>query len=261
MRRYLRLLPGLFILPLAVLVALPQLWRCQRIDQSDEFVRLTVGPVEVFVSRDTPPALARQLRADIARAQGRIRSFWGGQQGRATLIYCPSAEQYGRYSAGGEGAGASLGTPWGRSFVVLGPDGGNADVIAHELCHDELYARLGWWTLRRQVPQWFNEGLALLVDYRFTDPADPTRRFRDERDEWRFRSLNQQTLPALTDLESAREFFDGDGERVTLAYLTAGLTVSAWLTRNGPTAPRRLADALASGTDFGSAYRMAGAGK
>ncbi|WP_332368176.1 hypothetical protein [Spirosoma telluris] len=49
--------------------------------------------------------------------------------------------------------------PWGASYLILGPDGNNTDVIAHELCHDELFARLGWWRVKRQIPQWFNEGL------------------------------------------------------------------------------------------------------
>ncbi len=254
MRRVIRLLPGFLMLPLAVLVALPQLWHCETIGQDDDFLKQTVGSAEVFISRDTPPAQQQQLRADIERAQARIRTFWGQQRGRAVLIYCHSPAQYSRYCAGGEGAGCSLGMPWGHSFVVLGPEGGNPDVMAHEFCHDELYTRLGWWTLKRQVPQWFNEGLALLVDYRFTDPTNITRRFRESRDEWRFRSMGQQTLPPLSELESARQFFGGNGDRVTLAYLISGLTVADWLTRAGPAAPRHLTDTLANGGDFTSVY-------
>ncbi len=254
--RLIRLWPILFIIPVAMLVALPQLWRCEAIGQSDAFVRLRVGSAVVFVSRDTPPVRQRQLWADIRLAQARIQSFWGQQRGQAVLIYCHSSTQYGRYCAGGEGAGCSLGMPWGHSFVVLGPDGGNPDVIAHELCHDELYARLGWWTLKRQVPQWFNEGLALLVDYRFTDPANLTQRYRDSRDEWRFRTMGQQTLPALTELESAQQFFGGSAERAMLAYLVAGLTVSTWRVQAGPAAPQQLTEAVADGGDFAKIYQQ-----
>ncbi|MCC1482229.1 hypothetical protein [Roseibaca sp. Y0-43] len=50
-------------------------------------------------------------------------------------------------------------------FVFVYPDGATATILAHEMAHGELHARLG--TARRlvsqPVPTWFDEGLAVLV--------------------------------------------------------------------------------------------------
>ena len=140
-----------------------------QIDNRADF-RLLTGLSNVYVNQQTTRPQAAQLRQHLATARARLTRFWGDRRGRATLIYCPQQADYEQYCIGGEGAGCSLGTPWGESFLILGPDGNNADVIAHELCHDELFARLGWWRTKREIPVWFNEGLALMVDYRFSPP-------------------------------------------------------------------------------------------
>lgn len=49
-------------------------------------------------------------------------------------------------------------------YVVIGPDGFNEDVIAHELLHSELRTRL---KNKDKVPEWFDEGLATVVDHRY----------------------------------------------------------------------------------------------
>lgn len=60
---------------------------------------------------------------------------------------------------------SALLTPLGQC-IVLGPRGQNIDVIAHEYVHAEVHYRVGWFTHMVNVPTWFNEGIALLVDLR-----------------------------------------------------------------------------------------------
>jgi hypothetical protein len=56
---------------------------------------------------------------------------------------------------------------YANSFVFVYPEGANPTILAHELAHTELHARLG--SLRRlvsqPVPTWFDEGLAVLVSH------------------------------------------------------------------------------------------------
>jgi hypothetical protein len=49
----------------------------------------------------------------------------------------------------------------------LGPEGQNIDVIAHEYMHAEVHHRVGWLNYSLNVPIWFMEGLATLVDFRY----------------------------------------------------------------------------------------------
>jgi hypothetical protein len=243
-------------LPIGFLLLYPQLLRCIRVGSSADF-RLLKGTQDVYVSR---LATSRQLtRLDQHRrtAIDRIRKFWGSRRGKATLIYCPEQTDYEQYCAGGEGAGCSVGTPWGTSYLILGPEGNNTDVIAHELCHDELFARLGWWRVKRQIPQWFNEGLALMVDYRFSNPSvweQPDTLDQSLHAEKVMIPFPQRPMLKLAELESTRDFFGGDYTHTMLAYQTAADELARWLSVVGPKSLSALTDGIRAGTDFDTMY-------
>jgi hypothetical protein len=250
-------LPLLIAAPVAFALIYPHVIRCIWINQSADFERLT-DSTELYVSNTATTRQQAQLKAYIATARQRIRTFWGGLRGQAILIYCPQQEVYEQYCLGGEGAGCSLGTPWGTSYLVLGPDGNNSDVIAHELCHDELFARLGWWRVKRQIPQWFNEGLALMVDYRFTDPAvwQTDSSSAEETILLPRRYTHRSPMLKLTELETTKDFFGGSSQHVMLAYQTAAEEVARWLRIVGPAGVPRLSQAIVDGSDFNDAYRQ-----
>lgn len=279
-------LPLFIALPIGYSLLYPEVLRCEWVSHSDEFVSVNTPGGAVYINRVTLREQGNQFLGNLQQARVRIRRFWGQQQGGAILIYCPLQEQYENYCAGGEGAGCSLGTPWGQSFLIIGPEGNSTDVIAHELCHDELYARLGWLRVKRDVPQWFNEGLAMMLDYRFSAPvADATmggdsgetaaKRYQSYRDEWLYRTGtpdrgtpggrpsdhgperpdHQRPALNLTNLETTRDFFGGDYAHVMLAYTTSGLEVSRWLARTGQPAVLKLTSAMAGGGDFRATYQ------
>ena len=271
MRLLLRyVLPFLIALPIAFLILYPQVVRCARVGQSDSF-RVIVGTGmggAVYVNRSATARQQTRFRGQVLTARDRIRRFWGDRRGRAVLIYCPQQADYEQYCVGGEGAGCSIGTPWGSSYLILGPDGNDADVIAHELCHDEIFARLGWWRVKQEIPQWFNEGLALMVDYRFSSPTgweqpDSTQTgasaFGNEDDD--MMPFARRPMLKLADLKTTRDFFGGDYGHVMLAYQTAADEVSRWLAAVGWAGVPALTNAVADGSDFGDAYRRLERGK
>lgn len=255
-------LPLLIALPIGFLILYPQVVRCLRIGQSDDFRAAVVSKqgAPVYISHTATARQQAQLRRHIITAYDRIARFWGRKQGQAVLIYCPQQAEYEQYCVGGEGAGCSVGTPWGASYLILGPDGNNADVIAHELCHDELFTRLGWWRVKRQIPQWFNEGLALMVDYRFSSPtvwehSDSMQVMVPRFDEYMPIPGAKPSMLKLTELETTRDFFGGDYADVMLAYQTAADEVARWLTTVGRAGVPALTSAVAAGSDFDDTYR------
>ncbi|GAB4016393.1 hypothetical protein GCM10028808_44710 [Spirosoma migulaei] len=258
-------LPLLIVLPIGFLFLYPQLIQCIRVSQSANFRPLTGMPT-VYVHQAATSQQHKQLRQHVRTAQLRIKRFWGAQRGRAILIYCPEQADYEQYCAGGEGAGCSLGMPWGDSYLVMGPDGNNADVIAHELCHDELFTRLGWWRVKRQIPQWFNEGLALMVDYRFSNPTiwehpDSSSRNRSEWPETRSMHIRPRPMLKLSDLETTHDFFGNNPTHTMLAYQTAADEVARWLSKVGRAGVPALSNAIANGDDFADAYHRLERGK
>lgn len=251
-------LPPLVALPIGFLLLYPQLIRCMRVSQSADFRSLS-STRGIYVNRKTTPQQEAMFQQHVRAASDRIQRFWSGRKGKAILIYCPTQADYEQYCIGGEGAGCSLGLPWGDSYLVLGPDGNNTDVIAHELCHDELFARLGWWRVKRQIPQWFNEGLALMVDYRFSSPSVWEHTDSTQADEFLLEHESpvypNPVMIKLTDLETTRDFFGGSPEHVMLAYQTAAEEVARWLSLVGQPGVPALAKAIMNGESFSNAYQ------
>lgn len=262
------LLGLLIALPLGYILFFPQLFRCQTVGYSSDFKQTLDSTVTLFISTNTPKKIQHQLIVNNRQALQRLRNFWQANgtnplKGSAILIYCHSDRQYqqlcGGLTSAESSAGCSLGTPWGESFLVLGPSEISVDVIAHERCHDELFARLGWWRTKRQIPQWFNEGLALMVDYRFTPPTlNATDRYNHLHDEWQFRAQSGQEAISLEQLESTRDFFSGNYYHVLLAYLTAATEVARWLAITEQDGLIRLTERIRADEDFEKVYSQPG---
>ena len=209
---------------------------------------------KLYVSAEINSAQRQRMYGVIQEARQRIGTFWGKAVGKATIILCSNPVEYQKYCHSNEGAGCSLGTPWGDSYIVLNPYGLNVDVVSHEMCHDELFTRLGWWKTTTQIPQWFNEGLALMLDRRFVQETEPLKRYLSYKDEWLYLTHGAQEVLELKDLKTIRGFFGGSQRHVMLAYMSAGMEVSYWMLLTGPKSIRALLDTLRKGGDFTTTY-------
>ncbi len=203
----------------------PQVLRCSFV-RYDDFIMLQPN---VYAAATSTLKQQDSLKKYIKIAKKRVGDFWGRQKGEATIIFCDNAKEYQKYCRTSEGAGCTIGTPVG-SWIVLNKDGLNPDVIAHEMSHDELMTRLGWWKTRTKIPTWFDEGVALMLDYRFVDARDSVQRYKAYRDELFFLSKKS---PTLEELSTEKEFF-GQGEFYTkLAYYTSAAVVSRKIAYGG----------------------------
>jgi hypothetical protein len=93
----------------------------------------------------------------------RVATFFGGLRSAPDFVACVTDDCYTRIGGGGERGIAVL-----NRAVMLSPRGIDPVIAAHELTHVELHTRLG----SGSVPQWFDEGLAVLVsdDPRYVRP-------------------------------------------------------------------------------------------
>ncbi len=113
------------------------------------------------------PGVGAEQRARVTGAvdEGtrRVAAFFGGLRSAPDFLACVTHDCYTRIGGGGERGIAVL-----NRAVMLSPRGIDPVIAAHELTHVELHARLG----SGSVPQWFDEGLAVLVsdDPRYLRP-------------------------------------------------------------------------------------------
>lgn len=111
-----------------------------------------------------------------------------------------------------------------RACVVVSAHGRTPDIVAHELMHAELHARVGAWHRQMTVPTWFYEGLGMQLDHRpkyslAPDAFAPTAEVRM--------------------LDTPSQFFAGTGADVTRYYAYAKAEVAKWVARIG--GPAKLA--------------------
>lgn len=247
-------LTGLLVLSFSLYFLYPQIFYCELIGLSG--FRSDNG--KVYFSPDINARKYAGLKKLVSRAESRIDSFYSGRKSSPKIIICRTPQQYRRYCSSTEGAGCSIGTPWGSAYVILNAQGMNTDVIAHEMSHIELLKRLGWWKTARQVPQWFNEGLALMLDRRFVAETNPARRYRAYRSEWRYYTGNGRNVLTLNQISTIAEFFKGDQKHVMTAYMTSGMEVSRWLMKDEKAMLAGLIEQMNGGKTFADAYGAPG---
>ena len=154
-------------------------------------------------------------------AEKRIQDFWGSKKGNAKIILCKNPQNYTKF-CNDDGAGCTIGTPFG-TWIILNNEF-NEDVLAHEMCHDELQERLGYFTSKFEVPTWFDEGLALQLDHRFFKDSDSTKIVKAFSQKLSyFKGID---LPKINELKTNKAFFGKGPEETQLAYLIAGKRVA-----------------------------------
>ena len=224
--KYLKYTPiTFFVLALLLTWLFPQFIRCYFI-AFDDFQEIKQG---VFVEKSTPKWQRDSLMSYTKKAQNRVKYFWGSREGKAKIIFCKNLNIYQKYAKTNEGAGFSVGTPLG-SWIILNSEGLNVDVLAHEMCHDELMTNLGWWITKREIPTWFDEGLALMLDYRFVATQDSIQRYIDYRTELNY--LSPLPIP-LRELNTQKDFFGQSESFTRIAYFTSAVEVSRKISLKG----------------------------
>ena len=225
----------------------PNIVRCFIVDFSD----FDKESHHVYVSRDTPPEVRNLLDHIIGQARERNISFWGTCESTPAIIYCHNPSDFKRYGSGTPGVAYLNPT---QCYIVIGPDGLRTDIMSHEMSHVELFHKIGWRASEFQKPAWFDEGLALMLDYRYAKREEKTRYFGFLID-WDRSLRSGSSYVELNDLQTLEGFSQGGDLRSTVfAYLTAGKEVSRWLEIVGKDGLLHFTHQLSKGVNFQEAY-------
>ena len=118
---------------------------------------------DVYVSPLFKDNENEQLLSLVRAGKSRVDNTFGNTISTPKIIIAATNDEASEFGSNAYGR-AHL-TPLGQC-LVFGPKGHNIDVIAHEYTHAEVHYRVGWFEHYLNIPIWFNEGVALLVDYR-----------------------------------------------------------------------------------------------
>ena len=145
----------------------------------------------------------------IHAAQSRISSRFGPLKSQAVVYFFDAPDSYWPLTLNTYGSTSFLGY---KTCVSIGPNGQNVDVVAHELMHAEIASRTGFLKRMRTIPIWFDEGLAMQVDFRE-----------------KYTVTKNSDISLVTKLETGREFFTADREQLTAHYSAAKAVVEELL--------------------------------
>jgi len=198
----------------------------------------------IYVSPSTPDSKIDSLLLLVSQARQRNALFWGETLGEQPILYCHTAKDIRNYSAIPEQedvTAAFFFTP-AYSYVQVGPSGLNSEVLAHELCHPELFERTGWYHHEFNLPVWFFEGLAMQLDHR---PS-----YGDER--YARLLASGDSVPELQNIADWPGFFGGDA---FVNYTVARKEVQRWLGIVGKEGLFALIDGMDDMEDFETLYK------
>ncbi|MEO3803468.1 hypothetical protein [Nonomuraea sp. B1E8] len=119
----------------------------------------------IYTEPDLGDAERSRVKQVAEQARRRVAAFYGAPVSAPDLLICLTEDCYARIGGGKERGVAVL-----NRSVMLSPRGVNAVIASHEMAHVELHARL---SSGAEMPQWFDEGLAVVVsgDARYLAPA------------------------------------------------------------------------------------------
>jgi hypothetical protein len=175
-----------------------------------------------YVQSSDADGNAAHLRS-IGVAQARVARYVGPLRSDPVWIICNSSECYSGITGNGFKASA-----FGSFLIVVSPRAHSVEFLAHELLHAELSSRLSSSAIK-QVPAWFNEGLAVLVS------EDP--RFTSRTQSWQ----------RLNCIEEYDEFFSQIAKDYETAYSMALSCVAPWFGKAGEGGFSKIIDLLNSG--------------
>jgi hypothetical protein len=191
---------------------------------------------QVWIENTATQAQRSLAEQALHEARRRVEVFLGPLHATPVTIVCVSEDCYRRISRAGETRGIS----YFDLVLVLSPRGINAFIPAHEITHIEFHRLVGF----RDVPAWFDEGLAVYVsdDPRYLRPVSAGDRCIVD---------PSGTLPV-----SKPDWFVEAGRDHEL-YAKAACRVARWLAAHGgPAAVTKLSVALANGRSFVDAYAL-----
>lgn len=160
----------------------------------------------VYTTAEFSSEQVAALSEYVTAAVERIHTSYGATVANPRLLITGSVAMANKWGANETASMHRM--PW-RTCIVIGPEGQSVDVIAHEWLHAEIQTRAGLWNFLNQIPVWFDEGVALTVDFRAP--------FLPENIQ-----LSEDEIMAVRELSSARDFFSGDMRH---HYQAARLTV------------------------------------
>ena len=185
----------------------------------------------------------QELLGMIEQSEERVKAFFGDLYYMDDTIFI-ICDDNGLIRKLGEDHGTvCVDFPSEKRYICISDEYLELDILAHEITHAELRARLSV-KAQKRIPTWFDEGIALQNDYR--------ERYSEEL--WIAQTDNGKNTVALEEMDTPSEFYAGEAEDRRFRYLNAKHELSGWMAEHGQQGLLKLLEQINDGVDFNTAY-------
>lgn len=179
-----------------------------------EFINLSEN---IFIDPALEELDRQQVLSAISEGKERISKAFGSYTATPVIVITGTTKNAKRYGLGGFSAKA-FAAPWNQ-YVVVDYKIENIDLIAHELMHAQLREVIGYWNYQTRIPTWFDEGVAMQVDFRDRYEIDTL-------------SFPQEEIERVKTLTSPSKFWTDSREEDINNYLAAKAAVHQILAKS-----------------------------
>lgn len=184
-----------------------------------------------------------EVKSMVDEARNRVLEFWGNLESTPTVIISDNAETLAKLGGDHDTATAVIFKVY--SYISVSDEYLNVDILAHEMTHAELHARIYKGKLPQTlIPTWFDEGVALQNDYR--------EQYSEEM--WYKKTENGTYIIALDEMDTPVEFYAGSVDDRRFRYMISRHEVKEWIEKNGVDSLMRLIEKVNAGEDFYELY-------
>lgn len=195
---------------------------------------------DIYATARLTEAERQRALADVQSARNRIAGVFGDPRARPMTIIAASDREAAQLGLLEGVPGAAFVTPVGTQVVLSMPNF-SVDVAAHELMHAELVDRLGFWTWMTRLPVWFDEGVALQLDWRPGSVGDCA-------------ALDALRVRQVRALVRPWQFWDGGRDQVVANYRAARCAAAQVLARQPARSLYASIDRLRDGESFARVF-------
>ncbi|MDR6726890.1 hypothetical protein J2W91_005415 [Paenibacillus amylolyticus] len=194
----------------------------------------------VYIESDVGSNVKNQLLELVQLSEDKVINVFGNKVSSPYVIAALSHRALDMYAE--NLTGQTYYYPW-KNYIVVGPKGLTDNVLSHEFTHAELRERLH---NKNKVPVWFDEGLATMVDGRFSSNEEA----------WKEHTNDGENPIDYKTLDSHDAFNNYGTAEAWMNYNLACYEVTRWYTIVGSSGLLQLIDVLNKGEEFDVQYRL-----
>ncbi len=175
------------------------------------------------------------------KSKERIRIKYGAFTAMPVIVITETKKNAKKYGLGNF-PGKAFAAPW-NEYVVINNQAIDADLLAHELMHAQMREVLGYWAYQTKIPTWFDEGVAMQVDYRGRYKVD-------------YKLFSKQEIDRVKKLGSPATFWTSSKEQDIENYRAAKAAVQQTLTIYPPKKLYTMLSKVRQGAEFSNVFSL-----